>query len=363
MTGGLVSRDRLLSPERVCSVTPFKMETIASVVLSVREGDFLASIDLKDAYFQIPVHQSSRKLLWFLLEGTVFQFKALCFGLLTAPQVFTKVFAAVSVWEHSHGIHLLQYLDDWLVLTSSEAEAKKNFQDLFSLCHSLGIVINEEKSDLIPSHTANYLCMTIDTGASRIFPSPVRVEKFLSVAETFRTMSAPPAQRWQVVLGHLASLERLVPHSHLRMNFLQWHLKTHWSPESDPPSIPVSLSREVREDLSWWTVRDHLLKEVRFGTPALDLHPYSDESLSGWGAHLPDRVVSGVWSEQEKLLHINLLEMKALFLALQSFQELVASRCVTAMCNNSTVVAYVNKKGETVSHSLCSLTSQLLRWS
>ena len=76
-------------------------------------------------------------------------------------------------------------------------------------------------------------------------------------------------------------------------------------------------------DLSWWMVRDHPLKGVRFGTPAPDLHLYSDASRLGWGVHL-DRVVSGVWSEQEKLLHINLLEMKALFLALQSFQELVA---------------------------------------
>ena len=41
--------------------TPFKMETVASVLLSVRKGDFLASIDLKDLYFQIPVPQSSRK--------------------------------------------------------------------------------------------------------------------------------------------------------------------------------------------------------------------------------------------------------------------------------------------------------------
>ena len=165
-----------------------------------------------------------------------------------------------------------------------------------------------------------------------------------------------------MVLGHLASLERLVPHSRLRMLSLQWHLKTHWCPESDPPSLPVPLSREVREDLSWWMVRDHLLKGVRFGTPAPDLHLYSDASQSGWGSHLLDRVVSGVWSEQEKLLHINFLKMKALFLALQSFQELVAGHCVTAMCDNSTVVAYVNKQGGTVSRFLCSLTSQLLRW-
>ena len=66
-------------------LTPFKMETVASVLLSVREGDFLASLDLKDAYFQIPIHGSSRKLLRFMSEGTVYQFKALCLGLSTAP--------------------------------------------------------------------------------------------------------------------------------------------------------------------------------------------------------------------------------------------------------------------------------------
>ena len=78
-------------------LTPFKMETVASVLLSVREGDFLVSLDLKDAYFQIPIHGSSRKLLRFMSEGTVYQFKALCFGLSTAPQVFTRVFGAVSL--------------------------------------------------------------------------------------------------------------------------------------------------------------------------------------------------------------------------------------------------------------------------
>ena len=67
-------------------LTLFKMETVASVLLSVREEDFLASLDLKDVYFQIPIHGSSRKLLRFMSEGTVYQFKALCFGLSTAPQ-------------------------------------------------------------------------------------------------------------------------------------------------------------------------------------------------------------------------------------------------------------------------------------
>ena len=343
-------------------LTSFKMETVASVLLSVREGDFLASLDLKDAYFQIPIHGSSRKLLRFMSEGTVYQFKALCFGLSTAPQVFTRVFAAVSAWAHSHGIRLLRYLDDWLVLSSSEKKAKESIRELLSLCRTLGIVINEKKSDLVPSQSAKYLGMTIDTGAGKVFPSLARVEKLLTVAERFCSMQSPPAQLWQVILGHLASLERLVPHGRLRMRSLQWHLKMHWSPESDPPSLPVALPEEARRDLSWWMVKDHLLMGVRFGAPAPDLHLYSDASSSGWGAHLLDQNVSGVWSAQEKLLHINLLEMKALFLGLQAFQEDVAGHHVTAMCDNSTVVAYVNKQGGTVSRSLCLLTSRLLRW-
>ena len=101
---------------------------------------------------------------------------------------------------------------------------------------------------------------------------------------------------------------------------------------------------------------------VPFGTPAPDLHLYSDASRSGWGAHLLDRSVSGVWSVQESSLHINLLKMKALFLGLKSFQEMVTGHHVTAMCDNSTVVAYINRQGRTVSDPLCSLTRQLLQW-
>ena len=250
-----------------------------------------------------------------------------------------------------------------MILASSEREAKQAVQSLLSLCRTLRIVINEKKSDLVPSQTTKYLGMTIDTEAGKVFPSLVRVKKFLTVAESFCAMDTSPAQLWQVVLGHLVSLERLVPHGRLRMCSLQWHLKAHWSPESDPPSLPVPLPQEVRRDLSWWMVRDHLLTGVRFGTPALDLHLYSDASCSGWGVHLLYQHVSGVWSDQEKLLHTSHLEMKELFLALQSFREDVIGLHVTAMCDNSTVVAYVGQPpsemdGEARHPSRCEVSSR-----
>ena len=79
----------------------------------------MVSIELKDAYLQVPVHPESRKFLQFVAFGKVCLFKVLCFGLSTAPQVFTRVMAPVSATLHNLGIQILRYLDDWLIVAFS----------------------------------------------------------------------------------------------------------------------------------------------------------------------------------------------------------------------------------------------------
>ena len=102
--------------------TSFKMETLQSVLLSVRPGDWMVSLDLKDAYLQVPMHPESHKFLMFVACGKVYQFKVLCFGLSTAPQVFTRVMAPVSTFLHHSEIRLRRYLDDWLIQASSREQ-------------------------------------------------------------------------------------------------------------------------------------------------------------------------------------------------------------------------------------------------
>ena len=76
--------------------TPLRMETSQTVLRSVRRNDWMVSIDLKDAYLQIPIHPASRWFLRFTAGGRTWQFRVLCFGMFTAPQVFTRVMAPVS---------------------------------------------------------------------------------------------------------------------------------------------------------------------------------------------------------------------------------------------------------------------------
>lgn len=73
----------------------FKMETLESVLSSVRRNSFFVSIDLKDAYLSVPVNKNHRKYLKFIWNGILYHCNALIFGLASAPRVFTKIMKLV----------------------------------------------------------------------------------------------------------------------------------------------------------------------------------------------------------------------------------------------------------------------------
>ena len=70
-------------------VEKFKMETTETIRTSLQQGEWVTSVDFKDAYFHIPIQEQSRKYLRFHVQGRTYQFKALPFGLSTAPMEFT----------------------------------------------------------------------------------------------------------------------------------------------------------------------------------------------------------------------------------------------------------------------------------
>lgn len=68
----------------------FKMQSLQTIHQCIRQGDLMASIDLTEAYLHIPIQPDHHKYLRFCHNGRPFQYKALPFGLSSAPRVFTK---------------------------------------------------------------------------------------------------------------------------------------------------------------------------------------------------------------------------------------------------------------------------------
>ena len=69
----------------------FKMEGICRVKELLRKGDWMCSVDLKDAYLSVAIAKHHRKYLRFVWEGTTYEFTCLPFGLCSAPRIFTKL--------------------------------------------------------------------------------------------------------------------------------------------------------------------------------------------------------------------------------------------------------------------------------
>ena len=78
------------------------------------------------------------------------------------------------------------------------------------------------------------------------------------------------------------------------------------------------------------------------------------------GAHLENLTVSGIWSDTEANLHINILELKAVFLAIRSFQTHLMNKRVLVASDYATVVSYLNKQGGTHSLEMCLMIWRLM---
>ena len=343
------------------ALATFKMETPETIRLYLQQGEWVTSLDFSDAYFHIPINQRSRKYLRFHIRGRTFQLTALPFGLSTAPLEFTKVVKEVKLMAQAQGIRIHQYLDDWLLRAPCQEMCLRHTQTLLDLCRSLGWVVNMEKSELVPQQAFDFVGYHFDLSQGLVKPTQDRWTALSQKINLLLGLETCSVRQFMSLIGLLTATEKQVVSGRLHMRPIQWHLKKHWHvPESLEKIIPIPLSLHVH--LRWWLSPDYVLS----GQP---LHPlqhalqlFPDASNEGWGAHLGDCMAKGLWSRSESALHINLLELKAVLLALKQFEQWCCNQIVLVCTDNTTVVSYINKEGGMKSGSLCALLWRLLFW-
>ena len=106
----------------------------------------------------------------------VFQYVSMPFGLGPTPRVFTKILKPVVGFLQQQGLRLVVYLDDILIIGSSEVETRKAVKMVVGLFESLGFVIQLEKSITKPSQSLEYIGLVVDTNAMS-FSLPLEKKK------------------------------------------------------------------------------------------------------------------------------------------------------------------------------------------
>ena len=289
---------------------PFKMLTNASLLRKVRRGTWFCSVDLKDAFFHVSIYPPHRKFLRFALDGQVYQYTVLPFGMSLSPRVFSKCTQAAIAPLRAQGIRLDTYLDDWLISAESREEAARHTDTVVSHLSSLGFRLNPEKSTLVPSQQASFLGMRLDSTTLSARLSVERIDNFIACARTLRLGDTVPYRTCRRLSGFMASVIHLVRLGRFHMRpFQRW-----MNSLRVPPSMghqPVRVTLACIRAIEPWLSTALLSQGVKMG-PIISLKFITtDASRLGWGAIHHGMTAKGVWSDALRTRHINYLELLA----------------------------------------------------
>ena len=141
----------------------FKMEGMGTLRELLRMDDWMVKVDLKDAYFTIPIHPNHQPYLRFTVGQKYYQFTCLPFSLACAPWAFTKAMKPVAIFLHSMGVRMIVYIDDILLMGDSLNPVESHLEALIFILTILGFIINVPKSVITPTQIFEFLGLLVNS--------------------------------------------------------------------------------------------------------------------------------------------------------------------------------------------------------
>ena len=340
----------------------FKMETPASIRQALQVGEFTLQLDLKDAYFHIPMKKAYRKYMRFVANGVVYQYRTLPFGLSIAPRVFTKVLAPVLALLRKALIKVHAYLDDWIMRLFSETLGLKTAFVVVKLLRMLGWLINFPKSSLVPRIHFEFIGLEWDLLLGLIRPRMAKILRLKKDVKALQPGKLVKVKKLASLVGVIKWMAPYVPLGYMHLKKLQWKIKEYWSQKRDGWKANILVTRSLQELLKWWTRPMNTSQGVPLKVPAPSEELFTDASCHGYGAIMGPHTLAGVWTRKYKEKHINALELEAVRRALLNFACHVENRTVRIHSDNSTTVACLRRQGSLKSRVLNKLTAKLVSW-
>ena len=142
----------------------FKMETLATIIQLKRPTMYMSKLDIKDAYFSIPIYEPHQKFLKFEYKSRLFKFTVLLNGYMEGPRKFTKLLKPpLSLLRKLERVLVASYFDNLIAMDCSYSTCSKNIMKIIKLMSSLGLIAHPSKSILFPCQEIEYLGFIINS--------------------------------------------------------------------------------------------------------------------------------------------------------------------------------------------------------
>lgn len=149
----------------------YPLPRVDRILSMLRNAKYISSIDLRKAFWQIPLDVSSREKTAFSVPGRgLFHFKVVPFGLCNSAQTQQRLMDAVFGPKYEPNIFV--YLDDIIIISSTFEHHIKLLKEVKQNLKNAGLVVNLEKCNFF-KNSLKYLGFIVDGSGLRTDPEKV----------------------------------------------------------------------------------------------------------------------------------------------------------------------------------------------
>lgn len=140
----------------------FPVPLMEEVIEALEGASIFTTLDLENAFFHVPIEESSKKYTAFVTRDGIYEFNRAPFGFCNSPAMFLRF--VNHIFRNLIRENVMQmYMDDVIVPSKNEEEGIEKLKKVLSLAEQYGLHIKWQKCKFL-KHDVVYLGLLIKNG-------------------------------------------------------------------------------------------------------------------------------------------------------------------------------------------------------
>ena len=327
-------------PKEDCSFHYASVDLAVQQIKQLGPGTLMAKMDIEQAYRNIPVAPSDRRLLGLEWQSQAYVDKVLPFGLRSAPLIFSAVADALLWIMQRRGVSwAIHYVDDFLTIGRPHSdECQQNMAIMHETCMQAGLPLEPSKTQG-PLERITFLGIELDSTTMETRLPEDKLSHTLESLAHWRNLKACRKRNLLSLIGVLSHASKVIRSSRIFLRRL-----IDLSTTVADPNYFFRLNDEARSDIEWWFqfIR-HWNGRAMIPPPSMQpLTLISDASGTwGCGAYWGCDWFQLPWNSALQDTHISAKELAPIVLATAIWGKAWQGHTIQIFSDNTAAVAAI----------------------